>query len=133
MISAAGAAVVIALCAGGCWLMRQTQAPVASGTRSEPAPGVGAPTDQPLAAAFGGRPAIAVLPFGNFSGDAALQLQEQLRGQADRLRPQIGLSFSARIGLNSGEVVGRIGDDLRMDYTAQRVCRRFSFTHGADL
>ena len=31
-----------------------------------------------------------------------------------------GLSLSARIGLNSGEViVGKIGDDLRMDYTAQ--------------
>jgi class 3 adenylate cyclase len=31
-----------------------------------------------------------------------------------------GLNFGVRIGLNSGEVVvGRIGDDLRMDYTAQ--------------
>ena len=31
-----------------------------------------------------------------------------------------GLNFSVRIGLNSGEVVvGTIGDDLRMDYTAQ--------------
>ena len=30
------------------------------------------------------------------------------------------VSFAARMGLNSGEVVvGRIGDDLRMDYTAQ--------------
>ena len=29
-------------------------------------------------------------------------------------------SFSVRMGLNSGEVVvGKIGDDLRMDYTAQ--------------
>ena len=51
---------------------------------------------------------------------AALQLQEQLRAQADRLRLQSGLSFSVRIGLNSGEVVvGQIGDDLRMEYTAQ--------------
>ena len=54
---------------------------------------------------------------------AALQLQEQLRAQADQLRLQSGLSFSVRIGLNSGEVVvgtiGKIGDDLRMDYTAQ--------------
>ena len=33
---------------------------------------------------------------------------------------QRGLNFSVRIGLNSGEVVvGTIGDDLRMDYTAQ--------------
>ena len=31
-----------------------------------------------------------------------------------------GLNFSVRMGLNSGEVVvGKIGDDLRMDYTAQ--------------
>ena len=51
---------------------------------------------------------------------AALQLQEQLRAQADQLRLQSGLSFSVRIGLNSGEVVvGSIGDDLRMEYTAQ--------------
>ena len=29
-----------------------------------------------------------------------------------------GLSFSVRMGLNSGEVVvGKIGDDLRMDYS----------------
>jgi hypothetical protein len=31
-----------------------------------------------------------------------------------------GVGFSTRMGLNSGDVVvGRIGDDLRMDYTAQ--------------
>ena len=31
-----------------------------------------------------------------------------------------GFGFSVRMGLNSGEVVvGKIGDDLRMDYTAQ--------------
>jgi hypothetical protein len=31
-----------------------------------------------------------------------------------------GLGFSVRMGLNTGEVVvGKIGDDLRMDYTAQ--------------
>ena len=33
---------------------------------------------------------------------------------------QQGMNFSVRIGLNSGEVVvGTIGDDLRMEYTAQ--------------
>jgi class 3 adenylate cyclase/tetratricopeptide (TPR) repeat protein len=51
---------------------------------------------------------------------AALHLQEQMRAQADHLRLESGLSFSVRIGLNSGEVVvGSIGDDLRMEYTAQ--------------
>ena len=51
---------------------------------------------------------------------AALQLQESLRGYANELRLQRGFNFSTRIGLNSGEViVGGIGDDLRMDYTAQ--------------
>ena len=40
-----------------------------------------------------------------------------LRGRAEAER---GLNFSVRMGLNSGEVVvGKIGDDLRMDYTAQ--------------
>ena len=36
------------------------------------------------------------------------------------MRRESGLDFAVRMGLNSGEVVvGRIGDDLRMDYTAQ--------------
>src|SRR3989475_7046272 len=51
---------------------------------------------------------------------AALHLNEGLRRYADELRLSRGLSFSVRMGINSGEVVvGRIGDDLRMDYTAQ--------------
>ncbi len=51
---------------------------------------------------------------------AALALQRRLREFADRLRLERGLNLSVRMGLNSGEVVvGRIGDDLRMDYTAQ--------------
>ncbi len=51
---------------------------------------------------------------------AALHLRGALRGYADELRRSRGISFSTRIGLNSGEVVvGKIGDDLRMDYTAQ--------------
>jgi class 3 adenylate cyclase/tetratricopeptide (TPR) repeat protein len=50
----------------------------------------------------------------------ALHLQDELRGYANELRVERGLSFAVRIGLNSGEVVvGKIGDDLRMDYTAQ--------------
>jgi class 3 adenylate cyclase/tetratricopeptide (TPR) repeat protein len=51
---------------------------------------------------------------------AALHLRDQLRGYAEELKRTAGLRFSVRMGLNSGEVVvGKIGDDLRMDYTAQ--------------
>jgi len=52
--------------------------------------------------------------------NAALDLVEALAVFAAELRRERGLNFSVRMGLNSGEVVvGRIGDDLRMDYTAQ--------------
>jgi predicted ATPase/class 3 adenylate cyclase len=51
---------------------------------------------------------------------SALHIREALREYADGLRRTRGLNFSVRMGLNSGEViVGKIGDDLRMDYTAQ--------------
>ena len=51
---------------------------------------------------------------------AALYLKRELRRFGDDLRMRDGLNFSVRMGLNSGEVVvGSIGDDLRMDYTAQ--------------
>ncbi|MFI5364913.1 MAG: ATP-binding protein [Candidatus Binatia bacterium] len=51
---------------------------------------------------------------------AALRLRDELRHYAQELRRTLGLDFAVRIGLNSGEViVGKIGDDLRMDYTAQ--------------
>src|SRR5262249_48214433 len=51
---------------------------------------------------------------------AALQLQEELRRYAEEIRLELGLGFSVRMGINSGEVlVGKIGDDLRMDYAAQ--------------
>jgi class 3 adenylate cyclase len=50
----------------------------------------------------------------------ALALREPLRRLAHDLRREYGLDFAVRMGLHSGEVVvGRIGDDLRMDYTAQ--------------
>ena len=49
---------------------------------------------------------------------AALYLQRGLAAYADDLRPQ-GLSLSIRMGLNSGVVVvGAIGEDLTMEYTA---------------
>ncbi len=51
---------------------------------------------------------------------AVLHLRDALRAYADEVRRTHAVSFAARMGLNSGEVVvGRIGDDLRMDYTAQ--------------
>ena len=51
---------------------------------------------------------------------AALHLVDALRDYARELRRESGLDFSTRMGINSGEVVvGKIGDDLRMDYTAQ--------------
>jgi class 3 adenylate cyclase/tetratricopeptide (TPR) repeat protein len=50
---------------------------------------------------------------------AALRQQEELASYAAELRREQGLSFSIRMGLNSGEVVvGAIGEDLAMDYTA---------------
>jgi class 3 adenylate cyclase len=50
----------------------------------------------------------------------ALYLRDELRRYADDLRRKSSVNFSVRMGMNSGEVVvGKIGDDLRMDYTAQ--------------
>src|SRR5690349_12001600 len=50
---------------------------------------------------------------------AALHLQKELANYATELRRERGLSFSVRMGINSGEVVvGMIGDDLDMTYTA---------------
>jgi len=51
---------------------------------------------------------------------AALHLRDAVRAYANGVRAQHGVPFAVRIGLNSGEVVvGRIGDDLRMEFTAQ--------------
>jgi class 3 adenylate cyclase/tetratricopeptide (TPR) repeat protein len=50
----------------------------------------------------------------------ALDLRSELRRYAEDMKRRHGLSFATRIGIHSGEVVvGKIGDDLRMDYTAQ--------------
>jgi class 3 adenylate cyclase/tetratricopeptide (TPR) repeat protein len=50
---------------------------------------------------------------------AALAIQKAMAGYGERVRNGHGVDFKMRIGLNSGPViVGSIGDDLRMDYTA---------------
>src|SRR5271167_1228950 len=50
---------------------------------------------------------------------AALTLQRELAAYAAAVRRTHGLSFSVRMGMNSGEVVvGQIGEDLRVEYTA---------------
>ena len=50
---------------------------------------------------------------------AALAIQKALGEYGDRIEKDTGVEFKMRIGLNSGPViVGAIGDDLRMDYTA---------------
>jgi class 3 adenylate cyclase len=50
---------------------------------------------------------------------AALGIQRALAEYGRRLQTERGLTVAMRIGLNTGPVVvGRIGDDLRMDYTA---------------
>ena len=50
---------------------------------------------------------------------AALGIQHALRDYGKELQSQRGPSLQMRMGINTGPVVvGRIGDDLRMDYTA---------------
>jgi len=51
---------------------------------------------------------------------AALEIERGFTEYAARLRREKGFGIQVRLGLNSGPVVvGAIGDDLRMDYTAQ--------------
>jgi len=50
---------------------------------------------------------------------AALAIRETLSGYSAELERERGVELQLRLGLNTGlVVVGRIGDDLRMDYTA---------------
>jgi class 3 adenylate cyclase/tetratricopeptide (TPR) repeat protein len=50
---------------------------------------------------------------------AALDIQASLAGYAEEVEARLGRPFRMRIGLNSGlVVVGHLGDDKRMDYTA---------------
>ena len=49
----------------------------------------------------------------------ALSIQRAMGAYGSRVKKDAGVDFKMRIGLNSGPVVvGSIGDDLRMDYTA---------------
>src|SRR5215813_6697424 len=50
---------------------------------------------------------------------AALAIQRAIRDLSRELEPRLGRRLEMRVGLNTGPVVvGKIGDDLRMDYTA---------------
>ena len=50
---------------------------------------------------------------------AALRMQDSVSRYAGEVRRSQGIPVTIRVGLNSGEViVGSVGDDLRMDYTA---------------
>jgi len=50
---------------------------------------------------------------------AALSIQKALETYREKIINDYGVEFNMRIGINSGPVVvGSIGDDLRMDYTA---------------
>ena len=50
---------------------------------------------------------------------AALSIQKTIGDYGEKIKEDYGVEFKMRVGLNSGlVVVGSIGDDLRMDYTA---------------
>jgi class 3 adenylate cyclase len=50
---------------------------------------------------------------------AALEIQEGIKPYAEDIRLKHGLEFGLRVGINTGlVVVGEIGSDLRMEYTA---------------
>ena len=50
---------------------------------------------------------------------AALEIQEGIKPYAEEIRLRHGLDFGLRVGINTGlVVVGEIGSDLRMEYTA---------------
>ena len=64
---------------------------------------------------------------------AALRMQESVNRYADGVRRTEGVPIQIRVGLNSGEVVvGAIGNDLKMDYTAIGQTVPSGCAHGAD-
>lgn len=51
---------------------------------------------------------------------ATLEIQKALKAYSVKIRDKYNIEFKMRFGLNSGPViVGAVGDDLRMDYTAE--------------
>src|SRR5207247_1497927 len=79
-----------------------------------------APTLTPEPRAYPPRHLVETILAAQRACAAALDLARELGALAEDVRRESGLEFAVRMGLNSGEVVvGRIGDDLRMDYTAQ--------------
>jgi class 3 adenylate cyclase/predicted ATPase len=53
---------------------------------------------------------------------AALSIQKKLKAALEQIQRTYHLELNFRIGLNTGAVVvGKIGDDLRMDYTAKGI------------
>jgi len=50
---------------------------------------------------------------------AGLEIQDGIKSYAEKIRLKHGLEFGLRVGINTGlVVVGEIGSDLRMEYTA---------------
>jgi class 3 adenylate cyclase/tetratricopeptide (TPR) repeat protein len=62
---------------------------------------------------------LAVEDHAGHACHAALSIQSSLATFGSKIKSRFNVDFALRIGLNSGPVmVGAIGDDLRMDYTA---------------
>jgi class 3 adenylate cyclase len=50
---------------------------------------------------------------------AGLEIQQEIKPYAEEIRLKHGLEFGLRVGINTGlVVVGEVGSDLRMEYTA---------------
>jgi DNA-binding NtrC family response regulator/class 3 adenylate cyclase len=74
-------------------------------------------TGDGVMALFGAPIALEDHPYKAVS--AALAIQREIKIYGDKLKKESNIDFRIRIGLNTGlVVVGNIGNDLRMDYTA---------------